>query len=243
MEKEKIMLDNRGLIIRVANQYYKKVAFLGLDFDDLYQEAWINVYNNLDEYDGEKSSISSFITNYATYGILNYITANSSYLHVPEDLKRNSRRLVKENIAFYNKNGRNMTGAEMVDYAKNNFRNNSSVYDEKYVQNLLYVYFCCLNDKFLRYDELTEIPSSFNFEDKVLSNVAVENTLEYLKSFSVKSCDAFIKYYGIIDGDNYKSTELAKEYDISKQAVFARINYIQNKILENEDSIKRLIKE
>lgn len=243
MDKEKIILDNTGLIKDVVNRYYKKVAFLGLEFDDLYQEASINVYNYLDEYDVQKSSISSFITNYAAYGVLNYITANSSYLHIPEDLKRNSRRLVKENVNFYNKNGRNMTIEEMVDYAKNNFRKNSSIYDERYVQNLLYVYFCCLNDKFLKYDELTEVPSSFEFEDKVLGNIVVENALDYLNSFSTKSCDTFVKYHGIIDGDNYAPTELAKEFDISKQAVFARINNIQKKIKENEDSIKRLIKE
>ena len=137
MNNAKLLVDNLGLIAKVAKNYYTKVKYLNIEYEDLYQIACLFVWENIDRYDVNKGELSTFIAQYSRYAILNYLKDNATFISAPREIVDIARKLKKENDIFYMNNNRYMNIEELKDYLYPFFKNTSYMLDDNLAKKIL----------------------------------------------------------------------------------------------------------
>jgi len=164
MDKYDLVVDNLGLIRKTAYKYYEKLKYFGLEYNDLYQAACVFLLENIEKYDSNKSSVTTFICNYSKYGILKYATKNSTFITVPIEMTSIAYSLLLENHNFYTLNNRYMNMDEVKAFLKPKIDKTTYLFSDQLVSDLLFVSMYCFNQKNSSLDEMYE----YELENDVL---------------------------------------------------------------------------
>lgn len=245
MDKDKVILENLGIIGQLASNYYSKVKYLGIEYDDLYQAGLLGVYEAIDDYDSNKLSIVSYIYGKAYYAIVTFITNNASILHIPYDLTIDAHNYIKKCYQFFNENNREMTMEELLEYVNENNAINNRIKNEKYVEELQFIANNCLNNRverigLLENNILEEIEDiRINFQDNIAWLDVTRDVVEFIKELSPSYSACFLDKKGLLDGKALSYDELSHKYNLKLVTVRFHLQATSKLIKDNRKKFEK----
>lgn len=248
---EQMLENSKGLIYQIAKRYYLMTNRYGIEFDDLYQVGCLALIENYPDYDPSKGAVSTFVYFIIRGAILNYLNANCTITHIPNDLHLLSQKLAKENIQFHKKNGRYMTEEEQILLLKK-IPCSSKYQDLKQLLKdlnkiILYHYrdsVYALDDLIINFDtsgntyELMEhnptigdlLVADFDIEEEAIFKVDLERFLDSLYYLTDREKKTFIEILGLRDGICKTGQFLSVKENVSRQAIDQRYQKALTKI-------------
>lgn len=95
MNIEKVIEENKGLVIDIANSFYKRNR--DYDVEDLIQTGYLSVINSIGKYNKKRGMLSTFLTHCIKNDLIKYTQSNStnfvSINNIPENKLVNSGEL------------------------------------------------------------------------------------------------------------------------------------------------------
>lgn len=95
MNIEKVIEENKGLVIDIANSFYKRNR--DYDVEDLIQTGYLSVINSIGKYNKKRGKLSTFLTHCIKNDLIKYTQSNStnfvSINNIPENQLVNSGEL------------------------------------------------------------------------------------------------------------------------------------------------------
>ena len=95
MNIEKVIEENKGLVIDIANSFYKSNR--DYDVEDLIQTGYLSVINSIGKYNKKRGKLSTFLTHCIKNDLIKYTQSNStnfvSINNIPENQLVNSGEL------------------------------------------------------------------------------------------------------------------------------------------------------
>ena len=251
MTQHEIIKKNEKYIKKIVYEYYNKYSYFGIEYDDLYQTAMLEVLKKIDKYDSKRGAFTTYITFVVKSALTIYIDSNIAINHIPYELIENSKRLFLKQEEFYLKTGKKMTYEEMIECMEEYNRNSTTT---SYIDRLLYINNCCFVDKVKNIDEEIDIDeediitlkdiisSGEDIEDEIVSKILVETLLEYIKKIEPINYELFIEKYGIYDGKEKNFREMGEERNVSFQCIEQKIKKMKELFEARKGTIKKLIK-
>ena len=78
------------IINKLSNKYYKKYKYIGIDYDDLVQEARIGLMNSIKSFDDEQSMFYSFTILCIERQLINYTKSHNRLKNYPLNTSNNT---------------------------------------------------------------------------------------------------------------------------------------------------------
>ena len=254
MTRSDFFENNENYIKKLVLDYYIRYHYFGIEYNDLYQTAVLEVLSRFDDYDSSRGAVTTFITFVVRSALIKYVNENLAITHIPYELIENSKKLFMKQEQFFLENGREMTYEEMIKFIDDYTKNSANT---KYVNKLLNINEYYLRGKVLDIDEelCTEdeivediialrdtIPSGENIEEEVVSKLIAIGVLRYLYKIEPINYDLFIENIGIIDGNEKKIRDIAEERNTSFQNIQQKLKRFYELIEARKGTIKKLIK-
>ena len=242
MTLEEFVLNNEGLVKKIAQHYYGICHDYGIEFDDLYQVgclALIEKYKNYSEAKGNASTYANYVIKSA---ILDYINSNNAVTYVPKNKILFSIYIQNKNIEFYKLNGRYMTNEEILSLIKDShyvaYKKNMELVEElqeltKYHLKTESVSLNTIIDTNEEEVELINyVRTSYNLEDSVISKMNCDEILDIIRDR--------VSCYGVVcgilglDGEIPQTRyQLAEKYGTCLQNIDKKYKQALKKIRKN----------
>jgi RNA polymerase sigma factor (sigma-70 family) len=216
-ERDKIILDNTGLIYKISGKYKKLNP--NIDLDDLNQEGYVALIKAVDNFDETKQNkFSTFAYTYIDYYIRNFISKQSA-LTLPKKLRKQINKINYIETIETNKLGHIPSDEYIANKMNISLDKYSRIKSAKQNINILSIQNEIGNTDIQLEEAITynNDDNNTNEYDEIIENIGNKQIVDKVLFYLNSNQKAIMKLHYI---QGMTMDEIAKKYNTSRQNIY-----------------------